>query len=112
MTLCDIDSFTLDTNHSLEMLHTNMRVSVITLGKNASSSSSSYNELTFCHKRLGEIMTKDTKIKNKLTLIQLPLLPHIEIIQKEIFFAKGILNKDTHFSHITDFIDLPVKLEI
>ena len=40
------------------------------------------------------------------------LLPHLEIIQKELFIAWSLLNKDTHLSNVESLIDLAVKLEI
>ena len=49
---------------------------------------------------------------NKLTLIQLQLLHYLEIIHKEVSIVKTILKKDTHLSHIVEFIDLVFKLEI
>lgn len=110
--LCDINFFTTDTTHSLELFHASMKDNVHSLGNNASSSSSSYNELTFNQTRLAKIIVNGVAIRHTLALIQLQLLPHIEIIQKVISVAGDILNRETIFLDIAGFIYLAIELKI
>lgn len=93
-------------------LNSDMRSSKISLDKNTSSSSLSYNKLTIGQQRLAKLMARDSEIIKNLILIQFYMLPHLEIIQKEESITHNILKKDTHFSHVEGFIDLVVELEI
>ena len=112
MKLCDIDFFIEDYAWLLEILHADMRANVISLGKNINSRSSFYSELTLSQKRLAKLMARDAEIRNKLALIQLQLLPHIEIINKVISNFRDILQKEIHFSNIAGFIGIAFELEI
>ena len=67
------------------------------LGKDASSSSPSYNKLRFGQQRLAKLLAKDSDIMKKIIFIQFMLLPHLEIIQNELSIAQSLLKKDTNF---------------
>ena len=40
------------------------------------------------------------------------LVPHLELIQRELFIVQSLLTKDTYFSSVESLIDLVVNLEI
>ena len=83
-----------------------MRACTISLGKNTSSSSPSYNKLKFDQQRLVELLARDIGIRKKLYSIQFMLLLDSEIIQMELSISQSLSKKDTHFSSVESLIDL------
>ena len=89
-----------------------MRPCTISLGKNTSSSSPSYNKLTFDQQRLVELLARDIGIRKKLISIQFMLLPYLEIIHRKLPIAQNLMKKDTHLSTHEGLVTLATNLEI
>ena len=57
-------------------------------------------------------MAKDGQIREKMISIQSILLPHFEVMQKELKTTKDLVQRDTHLSLANNLIALAPKLEI
>ena len=55
---------------------------------------------------------EEANIRAKLTNIQASLTPHIEILHKELAYAKTLLKKDPNLSTLDDLIQLATKITI
>ena len=58
------------------------------------------------------LTTKEANIRAKLTQIQTSLTPHMEILHKELGYAKTLLKKDPNLSTLDGLVHLAAKLDI
>ena len=58
------------------------------------------------------LIAKEANIRAKLTNIQASLTPHMEILHKELGYAKKLLKKDPNLSTLDDLVHLATELAI
>lgn len=63
--LFDLEFFTLENQRSIELIHADIKACTISLRKNTSSNSPTYNKLTLDQQRFVELLTRDGCIRNK-----------------------------------------------
>ncbi len=102
----------MENQHSIDQLQEDQKACKNSLRKNTISSPHSLNKLTLGQGRLADIMAKDNYIITKLIVIQTMLLPHMEVIQKELSITLDLVNKYPHLSIIDSLVGLIGQLEI
>ena len=90
MKLCNVEFFTLENQLSINLLQVDMKECTLSLGKNSSSISPSYTNLTFGQQRLAEFMATNSDMRIKLIMTKFMLLPHLEIVQMELSTAQTL----------------------
>ena len=76
------------------------------------SSSNYFTKLTFSQERLVELVENDGRIRDMLISIQTILLPHLEVMQRDLISAKEVVERDPSLPTSFSLIDLVAMLEI
>ena len=58
------------------------------------------------------LTVEEANIRAKLTNIQGPLTPHMEILHKELGYAKTLLKKDPNISTLDGLVHLAIEISI
>ena len=63
-------------------------------------------------KEIGVLTIEEDNTRAKLVQIQATLTPHMEILQKQLAYAKIVLKKDPNISTLDGFVHLAAKMAI
>ena len=110
--LCDPTLFTQETRHHILSLEKNLNISGTQLPQNPTQSEKHFHTLLQSQSQLAILIAEDANIRAKLTNIQASLTPHMEILHKELGYAKTLLKKDLNLSTLDGLVHLAVELPI
>ena len=85
--LCDPTLFTQETKHRILSLERNLNISGTQLPQNPAQSEKHFHALLQSHSQFAMLIEEEANIRTKLTNIQASLMPHMEILHKELGYA-------------------------
>ena len=71
-----------------------------------------FHTLLQTQRKLALFIVEEANIRAKLINMQASLTPHIDILQKELAYAKTLLKKDTNLSTLDNLVHLVVETTI
>ena len=82
------------------------------LSQNSAQSEKHFNSMLHTQKELVVLTAEEANTRAKLVHIQSSLTPHMEILQKELAYAKIVLKKDHNLSTLDGLIHLIAETTI
>ena len=71
-----------------------------------------FHSLLHTQSQLAILIVEEANIRAKLINIQASLTPHMEILQKELAYAKALLKKEPNLSTLDGLVHLAVETAI
>lgn len=110
--LCNPTLFTQEIRSHILSLESHMQSCSITLPMSLAQSEKHLRNLLKSQSELAILHANEVNIKAKLINIQTMLTPHMEILQKELAFAKTLMKKDLYLSTHEGLVHLVSELAI
>ena len=89
-------------------LEKDLKLSTMQLPKDPTQSEKHFHTTLHTQKELVVLIENEVNIKAKLVQIQSTITPHMEILQKELAYAKNVLKKDPNLSTLDGLVHLAV----
>ena len=90
----------------------NLKISSMQLPKDLAQSEKHFATTLHTQKELAMLTTDEANVKPKLIQIQSSITPHMEVLQKELAYAKNVLKKDLNLSTLEGLAHLAAEIAI
>ena len=89
-----------------------MKASNTIILESIGSSIDHYNNLLNAHGTLVELQVDDNNMRSKLISIQVMMIPHLEVMQREIKTTQDLIIEDHNLLVVDSLIDLATRLHL
>ena len=93
-------------------LEDELKLSSQKLSQNLVQTEQHFHTLLETQRKLAILIEKEANIRAKLIHIQASLIPYMEILKKELAYAKTLLKKDPNLSTLDGLVHLAAKTTI
>ena len=85
-------------------LERELKISFIQFPRDLAQSEKHFNTMLHTQNELAMLTVDEANTKDKLVQIQSAITPHMEILQKELAYAKNVLKKDPNLSTLDGLV--------
>lgn len=110
--LCDVPLFTQEVQRHIDHLERDLKKIGNILQQFPSQGQSYFQNLLSAQGQLASLQAQDANIRATLINIHSMLIPHMEVLHKELSYAEIFMKKDPHLSTNEGLVTLATELDI